>query len=128
MSFLQRDELLKDSEMPDVQYDGTFDIGTGDGSDSDWNDDNTMDTEEPGFNTLPPGEEGLLQSHAGGEAIFQQMWAHTKPGYGMLSPYFIRQSDLYIGGVTPANGDSVSRSRSIPGHRRCRVSSMHTLR
>ncbi|KAJ7454156.1 hypothetical protein FB451DRAFT_1518596 [Mycena latifolia] len=90
MSFLQREELLKDAPMPDFEHDGSFDIGANIGgtdtdSDSAWSDtDDPMDTDEPGFLTLPPGEEALLQSHAGGEAIFQQMWDKAKPGCAFL--------------------------------------------
>jgi hypothetical protein len=36
------------------------------GNDSDWEDE-----VEDGLRQLPPGEEGFLQSHAGGEAVLQ---------------------------------------------------------
>ncbi|KAJ7340863.1 hypothetical protein DFH08DRAFT_963708 [Mycena albidolilacea] len=71
MSFLQREELLADTRMS-PEYDASFDLGNPDASDSDWADDG-MDVNGDGFRTLPPGEEGLLQSHAGGEAVFLKM-------------------------------------------------------
>ena len=36
------------------------------GDDSDWEDE-----VQDGLHQLPPGEEGFLQSHAGGEAVLQ---------------------------------------------------------
>jgi hypothetical protein len=33
---------------------------------------------ETAYGTFPPGEEALLQSHAGGEAIFQQLFDNLK--------------------------------------------------
>jgi hypothetical protein len=36
----------------------------------DWED---MQAENAGLYTLPPREEGMLHSHAGGESIFQQI-------------------------------------------------------
>jgi hypothetical protein len=32
-----------------------------------------IDGEDAGLYALPPGEEGMLHSHAGGESIFQQV-------------------------------------------------------
>ncbi|KAJ7215075.1 hypothetical protein GGX14DRAFT_610221 [Mycena pura] len=37
---------------------------------------------DEGFRTLPPGEEGFLQSHAGGEAVFLKVWEGAKAGRG----------------------------------------------
>lgn len=55
-------------------YDDDFIMGAPDNDDDDaWEDD-------PGFNTFPPGEEGVLQSHAGGEAILQRMLNGIRPG------------------------------------------------
>jgi hypothetical protein len=79
LSFLQREELLADTHMS-PEYDASFDLGNADASDSDWADDG-MDVDGDGFRTLPPGEEGLLQSHAGGEAVFLKVWERAKPGY-----------------------------------------------
>jgi hypothetical protein len=36
-------------------------------------DDDWEDEDMAGLSNLPPGEEGFLQSHAGGEAILQQL-------------------------------------------------------
>jgi hypothetical protein len=33
-----------------------------------------------GIHTFPPGEEAVLQSHAGGEAIYHQLMEGMKPG------------------------------------------------
>ncbi|KAJ7084150.1 hypothetical protein C8R44DRAFT_651709, partial [Mycena epipterygia] len=41
--------------------------------DVDYNDENDYEDLETVYGRFPPGEEGLLQSHAGGEAIFQQI-------------------------------------------------------
>lgn len=66
--------------MAPEHYDMSFDIGGDHDSDGGWTD-NEMEVDgEDGFRTFPPGEEGLLQSHAGGEAIFQQIWERAKPG------------------------------------------------
>ena len=32
-----------------------------------------VDAENAGLYTLPPGEEGIIHSHAGGESVFQQI-------------------------------------------------------
>jgi hypothetical protein len=40
--------------------------------------------EEDALKTLPPGEEGLYHSHAGREAVFQQIFDKCRPGYGFL--------------------------------------------
>ncbi|KAJ7690879.1 hypothetical protein B0H17DRAFT_1159884 [Mycena rosella] len=48
----------------------------GNDDDDDWLDIPT------GFNMFPPGEEGLLQSHAGGEVVFHQMMNGIRPGRG----------------------------------------------
>ncbi|KAJ7495746.1 hypothetical protein B0H11DRAFT_2155923 [Mycena galericulata] len=54
--------------------DDTYDLG-GD-SDGEWEDVPT------GFHTFPPGEEAVLQSHAGGEAVFHQIMEGIRPGCG----------------------------------------------
>jgi hypothetical protein len=83
MGFLQREELLKDSEKSQMDYDGSFDLGGNASDDSEWDSDMEMDVDESGFNTLPPGEEAFLQSHAGGEAIFQKIWDRAEHRYYM---------------------------------------------
>jgi hypothetical protein len=42
--------------------------------DIDVDDDANYEDLETAYGTFPPGEEALLQSHAGGEAIFQQIF------------------------------------------------------
>jgi hypothetical protein len=93
LSFLQREELLADAPIPPEHYDASFDIG-GDhsGSDGGWKDDEMEVDGVDGFRTFPPGEEGLLQSHAGGEAVFQQIWERAKPGCVFIS--YEMQKDL----------------------------------
>lgn len=50
--------------------------------DSGWED---MDHEEnAGLYTLPPGEEGIFHSHAGGETVFQQIIADIDPRYVVI--------------------------------------------
>ncbi|KAJ6548156.1 hypothetical protein DFH09DRAFT_1281614 [Mycena vulgaris] len=74
LSFLQREQLFGQGdyniEMPDApEYypaDGWQDI------DSD---------EEAAIQTLPPGEEGLYHSHAGKDAVFNQIFEKCRPGY-----------------------------------------------
>jgi hypothetical protein len=69
LSFSQRQhmlygDLLKNNHDEDVTM---ADVGNDDmGNDSDWEDE-----VQEGLRQLPPGEEGFLQSHAGGEAILQ---------------------------------------------------------
>ncbi|KAJ7506450.1 hypothetical protein B0H11DRAFT_2327591 [Mycena galericulata] len=48
----------------------------GDDGDDDWEDVPT------GIHTFPPGEESVLQSHAGGEAVFHQIMEGIRPGRG----------------------------------------------
>lgn len=40
-----------------------------------------VEGENTGLYTLPPGEEGLYHSHAGGETIFQQIMDDIEPQY-----------------------------------------------
>ncbi|KAJ6475629.1 hypothetical protein DFH09DRAFT_952777 [Mycena vulgaris] len=46
--------------------------------DIDYNDDHDYEDIETTYGRFPPGEEALLQSHAGGEAIFQEMFNDCK--------------------------------------------------
>jgi hypothetical protein len=122
MSFLQREELLADPPMAEERYDGSFDLGGTAGSDSDgWSDDERMDVDGPGFRTLPPGEEGLLQSHAGGEAIFQQMWEKAKPGCVAVVSKYTVLIDIAGEGIL-VNAGIASRGKSTRGRVRCRRS------
>jgi hypothetical protein len=92
MSFLQREELLADVPMSDARFDSSFDLNNDTG---DWSDDDDMAVDgEDGFTTLPPGEEGLLQSHAGGEVIFHQIWDKAKPGYVFFSFLFLSRINV----------------------------------
>lgn len=59
LSFTQREHLL-------VNQDGDGDVMMDMGNDGDWEDE-----VQDGLRQLPPGEEGFLQSHAGGEAVLQ---------------------------------------------------------
>jgi hypothetical protein len=61
-------------EVLDVDMDASPYFPSGFDDDENWDD---MADE---FLPLPPGEEAILQSHAGGEAIFQEMIAGMKPG------------------------------------------------
>jgi hypothetical protein len=63
LSFTQRQAILFDNQDGDVtMVDGDDNVG----NDSDWEDE-----VHDGLHQLPPGEEGFLQSHAGGEAVLQ---------------------------------------------------------
>ncbi|KAJ7823341.1 hypothetical protein B0H14DRAFT_3146087 [Mycena olivaceomarginata] len=70
LNFEQRQEVL------DVDMDASPYFPSG------FDDDENWDDMADGFLPLPPGEEAILQSHAGGEAIFQEMIAGMKPGRG----------------------------------------------
>ncbi|KAJ7433566.1 hypothetical protein FB451DRAFT_1419631 [Mycena latifolia] len=72
LSFGQREALLGDGDMP-----------MGDPDSSQWVDMDS-DDEAAALQTFPPGEEALLQSHAGQEAIYQEISAGVKPGRGDL--------------------------------------------
>lgn len=54
--------------MPNGDEDETIETVVEDASESDWEDE-----ELAGLSTLPPGEEAFLQSHAGGEAMLQEV-------------------------------------------------------
>lgn len=49
-----------------------------------------IEGENAGLYTLPPGEEGMLHSHAGGETIFQQIIDSVD------SQYVLHSFSLYI--------------------------------
>jgi hypothetical protein len=65
LSFTQRQAILyADDENGEVTMaDGDDDYA---GNESDWEDE-----VQDGLRRFPPGEEGFLQSHAGGEAVLQ---------------------------------------------------------
>lgn len=66
LSFTQREHLFGDSDLLENQDDRDGDVVMDMGNDSDWEDE-----VQDGLRQLPPGEEGFLQSHAGGEAVLQ---------------------------------------------------------
>ena len=61
LSFTQRQHIMYENNC---EQDG--DVVMDAGNDSDWEDE-----VQDGLRQLPPGEEGFLQSHAGGEAVLQ---------------------------------------------------------
>lgn len=65
LSFAQREHILYGDLMKN-QNDQDGDVMMDMGDDSDWEDE-----VQDGLRQLPPGEEGFLQSHAGGEAVLQ---------------------------------------------------------
>ncbi|KAJ7244249.1 hypothetical protein C8J57DRAFT_1525102 [Mycena rebaudengoi] len=69
LNFEQRQELMELDNGRKSQYQFM---------DIDYNDENDYEDLETVYGRFPPGEEGLLQSHAGGEAIFQQMFNDFK--------------------------------------------------
>ncbi|KAJ7016733.1 hypothetical protein C8F04DRAFT_1201568 [Mycena alexandri] len=72
LGFSQREELLgNDIHMPDASRD-----------DAGWVDDDSDDG--AALETFPPGEEGMLLSHAGQDATFQQVLQGVRPGRGDL--------------------------------------------
>ncbi|KAJ7435348.1 hypothetical protein B0H11DRAFT_2257308 [Mycena galericulata] len=66
LSFSQREDLLGVPDGNTGSFDGWHDM------DSD---------EEDALNQFPPGEEGMLQSHAGQDATFHDVMAGVRPGY-----------------------------------------------
>jgi hypothetical protein len=73
LSFIQRDALLghgdHDIEMPDApEY-----------YSADWQDIDSDDDEA--LQRIPPGEEGYYHSHAGKEAVFEEIFSKCQPGY-----------------------------------------------
>ena len=62
LSFTQRQHILYEDLLQNKDGDVVMDVG----DDSDWEDE-----VQDGLCQLPPGEEGFLQSHAGGEAVLQ---------------------------------------------------------
>ncbi|KAJ6535248.1 hypothetical protein DFH09DRAFT_1404689 [Mycena vulgaris] len=65
LNFEQRQEFMEVDHGGETQYQFM---------DVDYNDEDDYEDLETVYGRFPPGEEGLLQSHAGGEAIFQQMF------------------------------------------------------
>lgn len=64
LSFTQRQAILyTDEQDGDVTMEDVEEYA---GNDSDWEDE-----VQDGLRQFPPGEEGFLQSHAGGEAVLQ---------------------------------------------------------
>ncbi|KAJ7269482.1 hypothetical protein C8J57DRAFT_1227238 [Mycena rebaudengoi] len=69
LNFEQRQELIE-VDMGDATQYQFMDI--------DYNDDHDYDDIETAYGTFPPGQEALLQSSAGGEIIFQQLFDGLK--------------------------------------------------
>lgn len=71
LSFTQRQQILYNDHL-NTNHDQDGDVTMGNigdeymDNDSDWEDE-----VQDGLRQLPPGEEGFLQSHAGGEAVLQ---------------------------------------------------------
>ncbi|KAJ7679874.1 hypothetical protein B0H14DRAFT_3681713 [Mycena olivaceomarginata] len=80
LSFLQRDELFGsgayDVPMPDAPTYHSADIDSDD-------DGYVVDSDDAeAFQRPPAGEEGMHHSHAGKEAVFDQIWQKCRPGRG----------------------------------------------
>ena len=72
-------DLNQDVDMPNAYgADDTFFLG-GPDDDDQWEDVPT------GLRVFPPGEEAMLQSHAGGEAVFHQIMERIRPGCAVLA-------------------------------------------
>ncbi|KAJ7239447.1 hypothetical protein C8J57DRAFT_1528105 [Mycena rebaudengoi] len=81
LSFLQREELFGEGPYDLPMDDGLLQYSAND-SDTD-NDNASIDTDEAeAFQRLPAGDEGMLHSPAGKEAIFEKIWRKCKPGRG----------------------------------------------
>jgi hypothetical protein len=65
----------EDYDMPDAYSEDDW-LPLGPGNNDDWE-----ETPGTGIHTFPPGEEAILQSHAGGEAIMHQLMEGMRPGY-----------------------------------------------
>ncbi|KAJ7815528.1 hypothetical protein B0H14DRAFT_2603415 [Mycena olivaceomarginata] len=81
LSFVQRQEMLdlgtdSDYEMPYAHNEDDWHVL---GAEDDGWEDAPIGT---GIHTFPPGEEAILQSHAGGEAVIHQLMEGIKPGRG----------------------------------------------
>ncbi|KAJ7018507.1 hypothetical protein C8F04DRAFT_1277648 [Mycena alexandri] len=74
LSFTQREALLGSGEH-DIEMPDGLDFHSSDWRDLDSND-------EEALQTLPPGEEGYLHSHAGKEETFHQILDKCRPGRG----------------------------------------------
>jgi hypothetical protein len=68
LSFTQRQQILF-ADMQEHGHENAQDVPMEVDCDDDWEDE-----EKAGLLTFPPGEEGLLQSHAGGEAILHDIF------------------------------------------------------
>lgn len=68
LSFTERQRLLWADQLPSNEDGGSTGSHFGEEAESDWEDE-----ELAGLMTFPPGEEGFLQSHAGGEAVLQDV-------------------------------------------------------
>ncbi|KAJ6450440.1 hypothetical protein C8R47DRAFT_1230255 [Mycena vitilis] len=73
LSYSQRQDLVDIDTDSSAYYPQMID---GDDGDGDW------ESLDGAFASYSPGEEGVLQSHAGGEAIFEQMISGLAPGRG----------------------------------------------
>ncbi|KAJ6505586.1 hypothetical protein C8R45DRAFT_1091286 [Mycena sanguinolenta] len=79
----RREEMLDlrmdtDYKMADAHNEDDWHLLGGDDNGDGW-EDISLGT---GIHTFPPGEEALLQSHAGGEAIMHQLMEGMRPGRG----------------------------------------------
>jgi len=72
LSFTQRQRILFADQLQPQEHDNVEDVpmevDVGDGSNDDWEDE-----ERVGLMLFPPGEEGFLQSHAGGESALHNI-------------------------------------------------------
>lgn len=107
LSFVQREEMLElaqdqDADMPYAHAEDVDWLQLGAPDEDDWEDVPT------GIHTFPPGEEAILQSHAGGEGIMHQIMEGMRPGYVFLIPYV-----KVLAGSSRSRGDPRTRSFRI---------------
>ena len=112
LSFATREELLTDAmDLDNMAADGQYDG---------WED---ADVEEAAVisNTLPPGEEGILHSHTGGESIFQQIMDDINIGYMIFSPLskLLLSHTILVNKVINVLIATEPRITSIHGMRNC---------
>ena len=96
LSFTQCQQLLFSDNL---QYDGDIVMGSEEDDDG-W--------EDEGLSRLPPGEEGFLQSHAGSEALLQEIFeGMTSRSVFYLSYFSLSDLLIAVSELMPAHGEIV---------------------
>jgi hypothetical protein len=98
LSFADRDTFMASGNSlgdQDIDMDGLGGIAAHEGEAAEESDEEV----EAAFGTLPPGEEGILQSHEGGEAMLDNIMSDIRPQYVFFLLLLLCTSLKYPSGI-----------------------------